>query len=251
MARPDRHRALGEPPDGVGARFVTTAEAAEITGAVVVIDVLRAFTTAAYALAGGAARIFLVATVEEALARKAADPTVLLMGEIGGLAPAGFDLSNSPAHVARADVDGRTIVQRTSAGTQGALAARRATRLWCASLVVASATAAAVAGSGLGAPTYVISGRFAGRGPLSGSDDLATAGLIERARLGQPLDAERVIDEVSTSEEAVHTLGHGPDSAPPEDLESSTRIDAFDFAMEALRSSDGLYLERRTVVPAR
>jgi 2-phosphosulfolactate phosphatase len=35
-------------------------------GVVVVVDVLRAFTTAAYAFAGGAEEIFLVSTVEEA-----------------------------------------------------------------------------------------------------------------------------------------------------------------------------------------
>jgi phosphosulfolactate phosphohydrolase-like enzyme len=46
------------------------------------------------------------------------------------------------------DLDGRDLVQRTSAGTRGVIAARSATRLWCASLVCASATAAAVRDSG-------------------------------------------------------------------------------------------------------
>ena len=56
-------------PEGFAdARFITTAEAGEVAGAVVAVDVLRAFTTAAYALAGGARHIYLVATVAEALA---------------------------------------------------------------------------------------------------------------------------------------------------------------------------------------
>ena len=38
------------------------------------------------------------------------------------------------------------------------IAAVGATRLWCAGLVTASATAAAVRSAGLGAPTYVITG---------------------------------------------------------------------------------------------
>ena len=128
------------------------------------------------------------------------------MGEEGGRRPAGFDFANSPTELAAADVDGRVIVQRTSAGTQGVVAARSATRLWCAALVTASATAAVVRAAGMGAPTYVITG-WAGRAPGSGLDDLATAELIERARRGLPLDTERTARSVATSDEAIRTLG--------------------------------------------
>ena len=65
-----------------------------------------------------------VADVDAALAFKAAHPGSLAMGEDRGLRPDGFDFPNSPAMVSRADLTGRTLVQRTSAGTQGALAAR-------------------------------------------------------------------------------------------------------------------------------
>ena len=125
------------------------------------------------------------------LAFKAAHPGALAMGEDGGRRPAGFDLSNSPVEAADADLDGRVLVQRTSAGTRGVIAARSADRLWCSSLVCASATAAAVRASGLGVPTYVITGRFADAPEWSGDDDLATARLIERARLAEDLDAVR------------------------------------------------------------
>ncbi len=100
---------------------------------------IRAFTTAAYAFSAGAAEIYLVGTVDEALAFKAAHPGALAMGEERGLRPDGFDFPNSPAMVREADLDGRTLVQRTSAGTQGVVRAVDATRLWAASLVVASA----------------------------------------------------------------------------------------------------------------
>jgi 2-phosphosulfolactate phosphatase len=229
------------------ARFITTAEAGEVAGAVVAVDVLRAFTTAAYALAGGARHVYLVANVAEALAMKAADPSIVAMGEEHGHRPAGFDLSNSPAAIVAAGpaLRDRVIVQRTSAGTQGVVAARTATRLWCASLVVASATAAAIHASGLGMPTYVLTGRDPARGPESGSDDRATAELIERARQGRPLEAERTSRDVATSAEAAHTLALGPASAPPEDIELATRVDAFAFAMEAVRTPTGIRLERR------
>src|SRR4051812_553164 len=113
------------------------------------------------------------------------------MGEDHGRRPPGFDFSNSPVGIANADIEGRVLVQRTSAGTRGVVAARSATRLWCAGLVCASATAAAVTGSGLGPPTYVITGKFEDRPEMNGADDLATAKLIERSRVDEDLDAER------------------------------------------------------------
>ena len=232
-------------PHRDGARFVGTEAAHDVDGAVVVIDVLRAFTTAAYAFAAGARHIYLVAGVDEALAFKAAHPGALAMGEEHGRRPAGFDFANSPTELAAAEVGGRIIVQRTSAGTQGVVAAKRATRLWCAGLVTASATAAAVRAAGLGPPTYVITG-WSGRGPGSGLDDLATAELIERARRGLPLDAERTARSVAASDEAVRTLAIGPGHVHPEDIDRAVDVDAFDFAMEVSRDADGLRLDRLT-----
>jgi 2-phosphosulfolactate phosphatase len=225
------------------ARFVPTSEARDVTGAVVVVDVLRAFTTAAYALAAGARHVYLVARVDEALALKTAMPGALAMGEEHGRRPDGFDFANSPTEVAAADVRDRVMVQRTSAGTQGVVAARSATRLWCASLVCASATASAVRTAGLGAPTYVITG-WSASAPGSGADDLATAELIERARCGEALEAGATAHLVATSEEAARTLAIGPGHAHPEDIERAVAVDAFDFTMEVTRGPHGLRLDR-------
>jgi 2-phosphosulfolactate phosphatase len=225
------------------ARFVATADAHEATGAVVVVDVLRAFSTAAYALAGGASHVYLVRSVDEALAFKAARPGTLAMGEEHGRRPDGFDFANSPTQIARADVRDRVIVQRTSAGTQGVWAASAAERLWCSGLATASATATAVRAAGLGAPTYVITGWFAGL-PGSGDDDLATAELIERARLGRPLCSAETADRVATGEEASRTLAIGAGHVDPEDIVRSVAVDAFSFAMEVTRTPLGLRLDR-------
>src|ERR1044072_8996842 len=61
------------------------------SGAVAVIDTFRAFTTAAVALANGASRIIMVATVEEALALRSAESGAICMGEVRGQMPAAFD----------------------------------------------------------------------------------------------------------------------------------------------------------------
>jgi 2-phosphosulfolactate phosphatase len=229
---------------GGEARYVGTGEVAGVTGAVVAIDVIRAFTTAAYAFSAGARAIYLVAGVDEALALVAAHPGAVAMGEMGGLRPDGFGLSNSPARAAAADLDGRLVVQRTSAGTQGVVAAGAADRLWAASLVVASATAAAVEGAGLGAPTYVITGRFPDREDRPGTDDLLTAEHVEALRLGLDPDPAAVAHAVAATDEAARTLALGPDHVDPTDIALATAVDRFPFAMEVTRDPTGLRLDR-------
>src|SRR5690349_20082319 len=96
----------------------------DATGAVVAIDVLRAFTTAAFAFAAGAREILLVSTVAEALALRERFPGSFIMGEVDGLPVDGFDFSNSPGDQLGRDFGGARFIQRTSAGTQGVVCSR-------------------------------------------------------------------------------------------------------------------------------
>jgi 2-phosphosulfolactate phosphatase len=217
-------------------------ELAGVDGSVVVVDVIRAFSTAAYAFGAGAAEIYLVDSVEAALAFKSAHPGSLAMGEDRGRRPAGFDFPNSPAMVARADLQDRTLVQRTSAGTRGVVAAVDATRLWAASLVVASATAAAVRAAALGEPSYVITGRFEGRPDRLGADDELTADVIEAHRTGAAVNPDLVAAALLDTDEARLTLRLGPEHCDPDDIALASRVDAFDFAMEVERTALGLRL---------
>ncbi|WP_375499196.1 2-phosphosulfolactate phosphatase [uncultured Jatrophihabitans sp.] len=221
-------------------RFLDAGEAGEARGAVVVVDVLRAFSTAAYSFAAGATAIWLVDSVDQALTLKAAHPELLAMGEDGGRRIVGFDFANSPWEVSQADLAGRELVQRTSAGTRGVVAATGAERRWCASLVCATATANAVTAAGLGEPTYVITGRRSA--DQRGEDDLLTAQLIERVRVGAPVEADATARAVATSREAAVTLALGRSHVDPRDVELAVRVDAFAFAMEARVVSDGLLL---------
>ncbi len=82
----------------------------------IVVDLLRASTTIATALAAGAAWVRPVMEVQEA--RAARTEEVLIGGERGGIAPAGFDLGNSPREYTPERVHGRGIVFTTSNGTR-------------------------------------------------------------------------------------------------------------------------------------
>src|SRR5262245_60543450 len=128
------------------------------TGTVAVIDVFRAFTTAAVAFANGASKIVMVRSVEEALALRAAGAGQICIGEVGGRPPPEFDFGNSPYEISTVDFSGKTIIQRTSAGTRGIVAASRANQLYAASLVTASATARSIAAQAAEEVTLVAMG---------------------------------------------------------------------------------------------
>jgi 2-phosphosulfolactate phosphatase len=226
------------------AKFVSNWELRDVKGVVVAVDVLRAFTTAAYAFAAGATSIYLVGTVAEALELARSIPGALTMGEEHGNRPQGFDFSNSPVVVANADVQGRVLVQRTSAGTQGVIAASNADRLFAASLVCASATAAAINRIDATPPTYVITGRFPD-GSDSGEDDLLTANLIERARRGDPIDAVATAKAVAETPWALQIRDNDNEHVHHLDVRYATDVDLFDFAMEVEREKNQLRLVQR------
>ena len=95
-------------------------------GLTVVIDVFRAFTCAPLLFSFGIKHSVLVATPSDALALKEKDPNLILVGEVGGAPIEGFDFGNSPSQLLRQDpsiFQGKIVVQRTSSGVQGVLAA--------------------------------------------------------------------------------------------------------------------------------
>lgn len=85
--------------------------------AIVAIDVIRASTTVVTAAAMGR-KCFPVTSVEEALQKRAESPDFLLAGEVAGIKPDGFDLNNSPAHLARRRDMHRPLVLLSSSGTK-------------------------------------------------------------------------------------------------------------------------------------
>src|SRR5438445_13110230 len=95
-------------------------------GTVVVIDVLRAFTVSAYALAGGARECRLVRTVQEARALAETIPGSVICAEEDALPVDGIAISNSPTQIRETDLSDRILIQRSTAGTQVASDAKGA-----------------------------------------------------------------------------------------------------------------------------
>ena len=197
------------------------------TGVVVVIDVIRAFTNAAFAFSRGAKEIYPVSGVDEALQFKAETPNSLASGEVGGLAPEGFDFGNSPTQTNLLDLNGKIIVQRTGAGTQGIVRSVNATTLLAASLVVASATVNYIQKLKPTDVTFVITGElFSG-----GEEDFACAEYLEALLKGQQPDPAPYIKRVIGSRDALMHLDPNLPAFPRTDLDHCSNIDAFDFVM--------------------
>ncbi|MDG4788422.1 2-phosphosulfolactate phosphatase [Micromonospora sp. WMMD1102] len=122
---------------------------------VVVIDVIRAFTTAAVAFERGVAEIACAPSVEVARGLRRLHPDRLLVGETDGLKPADFDFGNSPLEMSVARLDGRCLIQATSNGTRGLSRCPDPAALLAASAVNVGATARWIASNHAGTP-YVI-----------------------------------------------------------------------------------------------
>ena len=206
------------------------------TGIVLIIDVLRAFSTAAYAFSRGAKKIILVSTVEEALALKAEIPNSKIMGEVHGLPPTGFDFGNSPTRILEHDLSDAMLIQRTSAGTQGAVRCMNANVMLATSFVVAHATINYTLQLKPQAITFVITGGE------NNDEDAACAEFLEKQFTGQAIDADKYIHRVTASSDALQHMSDHP-QFPKSDLDYCTRINAFDFAMPITRNNHQLTMQ--------
>ena len=204
------------------------------TGLVVVIDVIRAFTNAAFAFSRGAKEIYPVSTVEEALNLKDQIPDSLACGEVGGISPEGFDFGNSPTQTSQLDLNGRVIIQRTGAGTQGIVRSLQAEHMLAASLVVAGATVTHIQKLRPEVVTFVITGQFEeGRG----EEDLACAEYLEALLKGQEPDPAPYLERVYRSRDALFHLDETFTAFPKSDLDHCIAINKFDFAMVATKEN--------------
>ncbi len=199
-----------------------------------IVDVFRAFTTAAFAVASGAREIVLVSDHEQALAMKRADPTLFLSGEIDGRPIPGFDVGNSPSAIERLDLGGRRVVQRTSSGTQGVVAASGAKAIVLGSFVIAAATVRYLR-ERANDVTIVAMGQNAVE---DADEDLQCARYLAALLSDERPPAKPVVTLLADRD------GEGwPDWFPRRDAELALEFDRFSFALPVHREN-GLLVAR-------
>jgi 2-phosphosulfolactate phosphatase len=212
------------------------ADARAARGAAVVIDVFRAFTTAAVAFANGAERIAIVGDLETALDLRARGVGRYCLGERGGLRPDGFDFGNSPVEILDRRFDGETLIQTTSNGTKGLLAASGADAVYAGSLAIADATVEAVRSE----PQAEVHFIAMGADDVERAEEDELCALYMRARLaGRRPDVEairRVIETTSARMDSVVLSAA--------DIDFCLTANRYDFAIRVARE-DGLTVARK------
>jgi 2-phosphosulfolactate phosphatase len=192
---------------------------------VAVIDVFRAFTSAAVALANGAVGIVMLRSVEEALALREAEIGQICTGEVHGRAPDGFDFGNSPFEISGVDFWGKTIIQRTSAGTQGIVAASRSERLHTASRVTAEATVRTIL---TGSADQVCLVAMGDNGVNRTDEDELCAIHLRNRLEGRPGDADAIRRLILAGGEVRRFHDPSRPYLHPKDVEIALDIDRYD-----------------------
>ncbi|MGW3937304.1 2-phosphosulfolactate phosphatase [Streptomyces phaeochromogenes] len=223
-------------------RFLGIAELVDTPSVAVVVDVMRAFTVAAWAFAQGAEKIVLAGSLDEALALKADNPDWVALKD-GPPAP-GFDTVNSPGLLRSIDLGGRTVVQKTTAGTVGALAVKDAPLVLCASFVVAEATAQLLRARGGDSVTFVVTGEDG-----QADEDLACAQYIARRATEPGTDAAEFLRRAAQSRAAAELAQGVRQGVHADDVALCLELDRFPFAMVATLE-DSLMVLRGRAVPA-
>ncbi|MGW1563593.1 2-phosphosulfolactate phosphatase [Streptomyces sp. NPDC002144] len=210
-------------------RFVGIPQMAGVPRVAVVIDVMRAFTVAAWVFSRGAEKIVLASSDAEALALKERRSGWLALKD--GAPASGFDAVNSPGVIRALDLAGRTVVQKTTAGTVGALAVASAPLVLCASFVVAGATARFLKTDGSGPVTFVVTGDDG-----QAAEDLACAEYIGEHLAGGDAEVGPYLHRARSSRAAANLadgVRHGYKGVHPDDVDLCLEVDRFTFAMVA------------------
>jgi 2-phosphosulfolactate phosphatase len=174
----------------------------------IVVDVLRATSTIAQALASGYERVLCCAEVEEARALRESLPDSLVGGERDGRRIEGFDVGASPREFLEARAE--TLILSTTNGTQAILAtASRCDEVLLGSLLNLGAVAAVARERG--EDVVLVCAGFKGGFAL---DDAYCAGrivaLLEGERSDAAVAAERLAGSFPSALDGLNARTYGP-----------------------------------------
>jgi 2-phosphosulfolactate phosphatase len=169
----------------------------------VVIDVLRATSTIAQALAGGYARVLCTATLDQG--RELRAPGRVLAGERRCLRPDGFDVGNSPSGVAQARGD-ELVICTTNGAPAIVAAAGAADEVLLGSLLNLDALVALLRTADRTDDLLLVCSGTNGRLAI---EDIYVAGRIVAELGGELTDAARTAELVATATASTSELFAG------------------------------------------
>jgi 2-phosphosulfolactate phosphatase len=198
----------------------------------VVVDVLRATSTIAQALASGYERVYCCREVDDALALRERLGEGLLGGERNATKIEGFDIGASPREVL--EPQGTTLIYSTTNGTKAVLAAAASCgEVFLGSLLNLSAVARAVRED-----CVIVCAGFQGRFAL---DDAYCAGRIVELLGGEVTDAAKACGILArafpTAHEALLARTYGPPGLE-EDIRFCAQEDTIEVVPRLARMVD-------------
>ena len=184
--------------------------------------------------------------LEEAYQLKRQHPDFLLCGEREGRKQEGCDFGNSPLEIMKSDVQGRTMIHTTSAGTQGLENATGADVLLAGALVNAKATAEYIRRLNPRHVSLVCMG-LACRRPTD--EDTLCAQYLRALLLGEDFDKEKAVEIMRKGDGQRFFIPEDQSFAPREDFDLCTQFDRFPFALPVRFTPEGRkYIEKAMVL---
>ena len=215
--------------------------AEEAQGTTIIIDVFRAFTTAAIAFDRGAKEIVLFADPNDALDLHRKGVGDYLMGEVSGKKPDGFHFGNSPHEISDVDMTGKTLIQSTRAGTVGVEAATNAAEVFLGSFVVAQATVDAIRKE---SPSLVSIIAMGDQGVVRADEDEQCGIYLRNIMEERKPDFNAVKSLIITGGATQKFFDPEQPQYHPEDVTLALQADRYSFAMKISRE-DGLLVARK------
>lgn len=207
-------------------------------GLVIVIDVLRAFTTACYVIERGAKNLIAVEDEQIAVGLKRANPEYVLIGERKGLRISAADYNNSPWEVSLGDFVNRTVILTTTSGT------KVIPNLLAADEVITGAfvNIHAVASYVLKLNPKVVS-ILCTDNRYENNEDYECAVYIKRLLEGKKENFEKIKTRLRSHPSAYGFIKKPLTTYGPKDFRLCLQINKFDFILRVRKVGKQLYLE--------
>ena len=206
-------------------------------GLTVLIDVLRAFTVAAYIMDNHAEKIIPVGELEKAFNLKRENLNYILMGERKGLKVEGFDYGNSPYKIKNIDFTGKTVIMTTSAGTQGIINAENTDEIILGNFVNIQSTVEYIKKVNPAVVTLVALGS---RGIEIRDEDELCAKYIKQKLEGKNPDFNKIKTHLKKYKSALKFFDINKPEFPKGDFDCAMNIDKFKFVLRVVEKSNEL-----------
>lgn len=207
-------------------------------GVVVIIDIFRTCSTASYMLGNGASRIIVARTAKQSFELKKENPKYILAGENKGVKIKGFDFGNSPTEINKIDFSEKTVILKTTSGTQGIICSKNASEVILGSFTTAGAIRKYFKKINPETVTLVCIGDSNKR---RNPEDCLYADYLESKIKGGERRFDEIKDNIYKSENAKDLL------YPEKDFEYCLALDKFNFIMKAENEDNQIIIRKKYI----